>query len=122
VDAPHRTRAFARDLRQELTLPEVLLWVRLRRCGLGGLKFRRQHPVGPFILDFYCASAKLAVEVDGATHAEQGQGDYDAERDAWLARYGVRSLRIPASEVLGNLDGVMETILFAAGGGCRVKL
>ena len=68
----------ARILRRALTPPEARLWVHLRRRALDGLKFRRQHPAGVYVLDFYCAEAMLAVEVDGESH--EGRGEYDARR------------------------------------------
>ncbi len=93
-----------------MTLPEVLLWQALRKQA-AGLKFRKQHPAGQYVLDFYCASAKLAVEVDGNTHATSEQIDHDRRRDAWLASWGVRVLRIPASSILGDLANVIEAIV-----------
>jgi very-short-patch-repair endonuclease len=87
----------ARRLRQSLTGPEVGLWVCLRRRQLGGFRFRRQHPVGPYILDFYCAEARLAVEIDGAAHAHPDQVRHDARRDEWLVARGIRTLRLPSS-------------------------
>jgi very-short-patch-repair endonuclease len=113
MQAPDRTRAFARALRREMTLPEVVLWQVLRGRRLQGLKFRRQHALGPFILDFYCDEARLAVEVDGALHADQGSGQYDAERDAYVARYGVRTLRLSATVVLKDMTSACEAILAA---------
>jgi very-short-patch-repair endonuclease len=87
----------ARRLRQSLTGPELGLWVRLRRSQLGGFRFRRQHPLGPYILDFYCAEARLAVEIDGLGHDHPDQIRHDARRDEWLASAGVRVLRIPSA-------------------------
>lgn len=78
------------------------------------LHFRRQHPIGPYILDFYCDAAKLAVEVDGGGHV--GRADYDARRDGWLQAHGIRTLRIPAVSVRDNIDGVIETIRAATAG------
>ncbi|MDB5426094.1 MAG: hypothetical protein JWR43_69, partial [Phenylobacterium sp.] len=69
-----------------MTEPEVMLWSRLRRRLPDQPVFRRQHPMGPYILDFYCPAAKLAVEVDGSTHWEDEQIAHDERRDAWLAR------------------------------------
>jgi very-short-patch-repair endonuclease len=97
-----------------MTLPEVLLW-RLLRTRPEGLKFRRQHPAGPYVLDFYCESAKLAVEVDGAVH---GMGDLPARdivRDRWLVEAGIRTFRIPAKDVLENEDGVVAAIVEQCG-------
>ncbi|MDB5468947.1 MAG: hypothetical protein JWR84_507 [Caulobacter sp.] len=100
-----------------MTLPEVVLWQVLRGRALEGLKFRRQHAFGPYILDFYCAKARLAVEVDGAFHYEAGAPEYDAERDAYVARYGIRTLRLPAQLVLKDMSVAVDTILAAADAG-----
>lgn len=102
----------ARILRRALTPPEARLWVRLRRRALDGLKFRRQHPIGIYVLDFYCVKAMLAVEVDGETHA--GRGDHDARRTRWLERQGVSVIRIPAEQVRVNLDAVLTFIASTA--------
>ena len=110
MDAPHRTRAFAKTLRRELSLPEVLLWQHLRRQAQG-IKICRQHPIGPYILDFFCTAAKLAIEVDGMVHDTGDRPMRDEERDSWLLRYGIETLRIPASEVLADMDVAVRTIL-----------
>ena len=112
MDAPKRTITRARGLRRELSPPEVKLWAVLPRRGPDGLRFRRQHPLGPYVIDFYCDAAKLAVEVDGANHDERA--GRDARRDRWLAEQGVATLRIASLEVLQNLDGAMLTIVEAA--------
>ncbi len=111
--APKRTFSLARDLRRDMTLPEVLLWDCLRKGRAGGLRFRRQHALGPYVLDFYCPVARLAVEVDGAQHDLPGQMHSDRRRDAWLARQGVRVLRVPATDVLEDqsLEGVLRAII-----------
>jgi very-short-patch-repair endonuclease len=103
--------AFARQLRRAQTPTEQLVWslVRDRRLGV---KFRRQHPCGRFVLDFVCLERGLVVEVDGEQHAES---PYDAKRDAWLAAEGLRVLRVYNPEVVCNLDGVREAILEALG-------
>jgi very-short-patch-repair endonuclease len=102
---------FARQLRRSQTPAEQLVWslVRDRRLGV---KFRRQHPYGTFVLDFVCLERGLVVEVDGEQHAESA---YDASRDSWLAAEGLRVLRVYNQEVTGNLDGVREAILEALG-------
>ena len=92
-----------------MTLPEVVLWQALRREQLGA-RFRKQHPAGDYVLDFYCASARLAVEVDGESHGSPDQIARDERRDTWLARWDVRVLRIPARDILSNLPGVIEAI------------
>ena len=94
-----------------MSLPEVLLWQELRRGGLDGLRLRRQHPMGPYILDFYCAEHRLAVEVDGEGHGYGHQPQHDARRDAWLASQDLRVLRIDARTVLKDMDVVLATIL-----------
>jgi very-short-patch-repair endonuclease len=96
----------ARALRRAMSLPEVLLW-RALRDRPNGLKFRRQHPTGVFILDFYCGDARLAVEVDGEANGRGDQPDKDAARDDWLAAHGILTLRVPARDVLADLDDVV---------------
>jgi very-short-patch-repair endonuclease len=109
-----KTVAKARELRKKLTPPEARLWVALRQQKLNGLRFRRQHPIGPFIVDFFCPSARLAVEIDGAQHCEDhGQAD-DARRDSYLERVGLTVLRIPAEIVRDNLEAVLTEIQRAA--------
>ncbi|WP_404711715.1 endonuclease domain-containing protein [Sphingomonas sp. MMS24-J13] len=93
-----------------MSLPEVLLWQRLRRRA-GGVKFRRQHPVAGFILDFYCAEAGLAFEIDGEAHSRGDRPNRDIERDAKLAAVGVKVVRIPASNALADADAVSEAIV-----------
>ncbi|MFN3583393.1 endonuclease domain-containing protein [Phenylobacterium sp.] len=109
--APKATVSRARSLRRRMTPPEARLWVALRRKAVEGLRFRRQHPVGPYVLDFYCEAARLCVEVDGQTHWLGAAPARDADRDAWLAARGVKTLRLPASVVLGDLDAAVRTIL-----------
>ena len=104
----------ARVQRRALTPPEARLWVCLRRRGLGELKFRRQHPVGPYVLDFYCAEAKLAVEVDGASHFHPDRAEHDRRRTAWLAAQESRVLRLLAEDIRVNLEGVLVTIRMTA--------
>ena len=101
----------ARRLRREMSLPEVMLWQALRRLQVG-MRFRRQHPVGVYVLDFYCPEAKLAIEVDGIVHAAPEQAERDERRDAWLAGQGIRVLRFAATEVLNDqgLEGVLALI------------
>ena len=106
----------ARRFRRSLTPPEARLWRCLKGDKPGGLGFRKQHPIGPYILDFYCAAAKLAVEVDGATHGTDEQIAHDARRTAWLAGKGIRVIRIRALDVRDELDGVLGYICREAGG------
>ncbi len=102
------TKANVRDLRREMTDAERLLWRHLRRRQVEGLKFRRQHPLGRFIVDFVCIEAALVIEVDGGQHGErQAQ---DAARTAWLNRQGYRVLRFWNNEVLNDIDAVRQAI------------
>jgi very-short-patch-repair endonuclease len=93
-----------------MTLPEVLLWQQLRRRS-DGLKFRRQHPAGPYVLDFYCEQARLCIGVDGIAHELGDLPISDARRDRWLADAGIRTIRVAATDVLQNLDGVLQLII-----------
>ncbi len=103
----------ARKLRREMSLPEVMLWQALRQRP-DGLKFRRQHAVGAYVLDFYCASAKLAIEIDGRVHDAPEQVRGDAARDAWLGERGIRCMRIAAPRVLADHVRVAASIVSMA--------
>jgi len=103
----------AKRLRKEMTPPEIGLWLALRQND-ADLHFRKQHAVNDYVLDFYCARAKLAIEVDGEVHARGDRPERDAVRDAWLATQGLRVLRYTAADVLTNLDGVVRQIISIA--------
>jgi very-short-patch-repair endonuclease len=94
--------------------PEALLWRQLRGRP-AGLKFRRQHPVDPYIVDFFCREASLVVEVDGEVHGSEEAQDRDRTREAHLMRKGLKVLRIPASDVMRDCDGAVAAILARAG-------
>ncbi|QDZ08424.1 DUF559 domain-containing protein [Sphingomonas panacisoli] len=115
LHGPKSTQKRAAVLWQDMSLPEVLLWRELRKRP-AGLKFRRQHPAGPFVLDFFCAAKKLAIEVDGEAHGRGDRPQRDVARDAWVLASGVRTCRIPARDVLTNLDGVIRHIVAVACG------
>ena len=106
----------ARNLRRTMTKPEIVLWLHLREDKLGGLRVRRQHPIGPYILDFYCAAARLCVEIDGQQHGTLDAERYDDARTAWLGRKGIKVLRFAAIDVLkeDHLEGVLHLIAQAA--------
>jgi very-short-patch-repair endonuclease len=104
------TKDRAKSLRRRLSLPEVVLWQALRGGKLSGLHFRKQHPLGPYILDFYCHAVRLAVEIDGEGHSMGDNPRHDAQRDRWLAEQGVRTLRISAALVLNDVDNATRTI------------
>ncbi len=107
---PRKTVKKARDLRRAMTPPEIHLWQYLRTRP-NELRFRRQHPIGPYVLDFYCPAAKLAIEVDGAAHDMGNNPALDAARDAWLAEQGVATLRLPTSDVMNHFETVTILIL-----------
>ncbi|CAA9371285.1 MAG: hypothetical protein AVDCRST_MAG68-5545 [uncultured Gemmatimonadetes bacterium] len=101
----------AKELRRAMTDAEQVLWKALRGRGVGGVRFRRQHPVGRFVLDFYCATAKLCIELDGDIHDEQV--DRDEARSEALAAGGYRVLRFRNEEVLHSLPDVLARIAAA---------
>ena len=98
----------ARRMRRDLSLPEKLLWVRLRG---GEIRFRRQHPVGAYVLDVYCPARKLAIEVVGAAHDFGDRPQRDDRRVEWLRGQGIDLLRIPATEVLNDPDTIADAII-----------
>jgi len=98
-----------------MSLPEVILWQHLRQRP-NGFKFRKQHPAGPYVLDFYCEKARLCIEVDGAAHDLGDAPRKDEFRDQWLAAAGIRTVRVAATDVLKNLDGVLQFILLECRG------
>jgi very-short-patch-repair endonuclease len=111
VDAPRPTKDFAKTLRRRMTLPEVLIWKALKGRKQEGLHFRRQHPIGPYVLDFYCDSARLAVEIDGDGHSFGDQPLKDVRRDRYLSGLGIRTLRLRAAYVLETVDDAVRTIV-----------
>jgi len=109
---PPRTNAAvtrARQLRRSMSKPEAALWQELRKRP-GGFKFRRQHPAGPYTLDFYCAAARLCIEIDGSSHDFGDRPQRDAGRDLFLQQNKVATLRIAARDVLTNIGGVLNQI------------
>ncbi|UZK64968.1 endonuclease domain-containing protein [Sphingomonas sp. M1-B02] len=99
----------ARKLRREMTYPEVLLWQRLRR-KTAGARFRKQHPIGPYIVDFYCAAARLAIEVDGEIHAQPDAISHDETRERFLVENGHKVVHVNGADVLKDADGVAASI------------
>ena len=100
----------ARDLRDKLSLPEVLLW-RLLKGSPDGVHFRSQHPVGSYVLDFYCAKTKIAFEIDGIAHDMGDRPERDEQRDALLREQGIEVVRIPAAEVLRSAEIVAVSMV-----------
>jgi very-short-patch-repair endonuclease len=105
----------AKRLRQEMTPPEIALWLALRGNG-AGMRFRKQYSAGEYVLDFYCAPARLAIEVDGEAHERGDRPARDAKRDQWLVSRDVRVVRYSAKQVLTNLEGVLLQIIAIAVG------
>ncbi|MFA7602571.1 MAG: DUF559 domain-containing protein [Novosphingobium sp.] len=99
----------ARRLRAEMSLPEILLWRILRTKPLG-VKFRRQHPIGSYVADFYCDRRKLIVEIDGIAHDMGDRPERDAGRDEWLRECGMEVVRIPAGDVLRDPEDVAVSL------------
>jgi len=105
---------FGRELRQESTEAEKLLWAELRSRKLNGLKFRRQHPLDKFIVDFYCNERKLVIELDGSVHDKKINKEYDDARTAMLAGLNIIVLRFKNEDVTNNLKEVIRKISDAA--------
>lgn len=111
ADDPMTLVERAQDLRRNMSPPERLLWDQLKARSLNGRKFRRQHPFEPYILDFFCAEERLAIEVDGEGHSMGNQPARDARRDAFLRANGIRVLRFSAEDCFQDMDSVIRTIL-----------
>ena len=107
------TIARARHLRKNASDVEKLLWSHLRNRQTAGLKFRRQHSVGQRVVDFFCAEAKLAIELDGSGHTMHLQQTADLDRQIDLYENGIRILRFHNNEIFTNLDGVLNAIIYA---------
>ena len=99
-----------RQLRSEMTAAEARLWSKLRVKQFQGLKFRRQHGIGPYIVDFYCAERSLVIEVDGDIHGEQHQVVRDRRRESYLKSLGLQVIRYMNDDIVKNLDGVLEDL------------
>jgi very-short-patch-repair endonuclease len=106
---PPAHRRFGKAMRQNMTEAEMALWRWLRKPGIEGLRFRRQVPIGPYIVDFFCPQRRLIVEVDGGQHGDER----DAARDAWMMEQGYRVVRVWNNDVMENIDGVCAAIVEA---------
>ena len=98
------------ELRSTMTPAEIRLWQAIKQRQFNGLKFRRQHSIGSYIVDFYCPSAKLVIELDGAVHDSESAWQYDEHRTALLTSLDLKVLRFENREVMENLDGVLSVI------------
>lgn len=107
---PPQSKQARQNLRKNLTEPERLLWLRLRHKQLG-VKFRRQHGIGPYIGDFYCAERALVIELDGESHFTDEASQYDERREGFMKDVGIRTLRFTNREVVENMEGVMLRII-----------
>lgn len=105
---PNDLKQYAREMCKNMPDAEQLLWYLLRNRRIAGIKFRRQHPVDRYILDFYCVEKKLAIELDGGQHSEQI--DYDQKRDAYLNQQGIHVLRFWNNQMLAETEAVLEVI------------
>ena len=114
ITGPRQSVKLARKLRSEMNLPETILWRELRKRP-AGLKFRRQHPAGICVLDFYCAAAKLAIEIDGAAHDSIKAAQSDAARTHFLKSQHIAMLRVPATVVLNDLEAAVTRIVEVCG-------
>jgi very-short-patch-repair endonuclease len=125
MTGPKSLRAFrqatARRLRARQTESERKLWNVLRALPLAGTHFRRQMPIGPYVVDIACPAAKLIIEVDGAHHGEKQQADRDAQRTRWLEGEGYRVLRFWNSDLIDNESGVLEAIYAAIHGSIEAE-
>src|SRR5215510_3537016 len=106
-----------RRLRSDMTGPETRLWSKLRAPQLNGMKFRRQHGIGPYIVDFYCPEQSFVIEIDGDSHADAEQIDKDQRRDRYLQSIGLRVVRYRNNDIIKNLDGVLEDLQTRASSG-----
>ena len=105
---PDDLKAYAREMRANMPDAEQLLWYLIRNRRIAGAKFRRQHPIGRYILDFYCSEKQIAIELDGGQHSEQLE--YDRQRDAYLKEKGIRVLRFWNHQMLLETESVLEVI------------
>ena len=110
-DAEAWSGKFAKRLRREMTDAEVILWSRLRRDGVPGRRFRRQHPIGPYVADFACVQARLVVEVDGGTHSTSAEVQHDKRRNAYMRSKGWRIFRVTNNDIYKNLENVLDGIV-----------
>ena len=100
-----------KKLRSNMTEPEIILWSRIKNKQILGLKFRRQHSIGPYIVDFYCPDIRLAIEVDGGHHNQEENIIYDEERTAYLNSLNIKVIRYWNNEVAKEINNVIEDLI-----------
>lgn len=105
-----KLKSFRKDLRNDSTRAEIVLWKHLQKKQLDGRKFRRQHSFGNYIMDFYCTTEKLCIELDGAHHYTEDGLKYDEKRTSYLNEYGIQVIRFENKMVLERIDFVLEEI------------
>ena len=106
-----KLKQLSQKLRKNMTDAEILLWSKIRMKQLKGLMFSRQKPLGEYIADFYCAKAKLVIEVDGGQHFSDDSIEYDRIRDEFMESMGLKVLRFTNTDVIENIEGVVEVIV-----------
>ncbi|NBC21487.1 MAG: DUF559 domain-containing protein [Alphaproteobacteria bacterium] len=121
-EAERKTVRKARRLRRQMTKAEVILWQHLRRRQLDGHRIRREVPIGPYIADFACVAAGRVIEVDGATHSNDGEIARDEKRTAFLQREGWYVHRVWNSEIFGNIEGVLEGLAHLLGDASKERV
>ena len=107
---PKQTKQLRRDLRQNMTEAEDLLWQRIRNKKLCGVRVKRQYGLGPFILDFYIPKARLAIEIDGKIHLKKEQRERDLNKDTFLTENGIKVVRFTNEEVLNHIENVFAKL------------
>lgn len=100
-----------RQLRNSMPRAEIFLWARLKKKQIMGYKFRRQHSIGYYVIDFYCPKLKLAIEVDGDSHFSEEGKKYDLKRENYIKSFGIRFLRITNLDVYNNMGGIIEKLM-----------
>ena len=108
--ATAKSMQLARQQRRSMSPPEARLWNRLRGSPCG-LRFRKQHAIGPYVADFYCPAAKLVIEVDGQIHDNERAATRDGQRDAYMESLGLEIIRIPAKEIFADADSVAQGLI-----------
>lgn len=106
-----RQKEARQSLRNNMPMPEQLLWLRLRGKGCSGFKFRRQHGIGPYIVDFYCPDNQLVIEIDGDSHYVPGAAAHDSQREQYMKKLGIKTIRFTNTAIRENIEAVILKIL-----------